>query len=265
LTGQLQKSIVVKIGGSTLGSEDTTLEDIVYLQKQGQPLVIIHGGGKIITEWLGKQGVATSFVRGERVTDEATLKVVTAVLAGLVNKEIVAAINNLGGRAIGISGADGALVRGTVAREELGYVGQIVGVNIDPLRALVNSGYVPVISPLSIYSEKRSDKAPGLLNNNADIVAGEIAFAIGAARLVFLTDVSGIFDEQGKLISALTSEAAQTLIDSGVAKSGMIPKVRACLRAISSNSTCGIIDGRKPHALLRELETGGTGTVIRMK
>ncbi len=265
MAGRLQKSIVVKIGGSTLGSEDTTLQDIVYLQEQGRPLVVIHGGGKTITEWLGKQGVATSFVRGERVTDEPTLKVVTAVLAGLINKDIVAAINNLGGRAVGISGADGALVRGTVARAELGYVGKVVSVNTDLLRALLDSGYVPVISPLSLYSEKRPDKVPGLLNNNADIIAGEIAFAIGAARLIFLTDVSGILDEEGKLIAALTPKAAQTLLDSGVANGGMIPKVRACLRAASSHSTCGIIDGREPHALLREVEAGSTGTVIRAK
>ena len=132
MTSKLDKVIVVKIGGATLGSQDTTIEDVVSLQKQGRSLVIVHGGGKTITEWLDKQDIPSRFVRGERVTDRATLEVVVAVLAGLVNKQIVAAINNRGGQAVGISGVDGALIQAKIKDDELGYVGSVVKVNVEP-------------------------------------------------------------------------------------------------------------------------------------
>jgi acetylglutamate kinase len=257
----MDKVIVVKIGGATLGSHDTTIEDVVKLQQQGKLLVVIHGGGKVITDWLGKRGVSTRFFNGERVTDEATLEVVVAVLVGVVNKEIVADINSLGGMAVGISGVDGALIEGRIKDVELGYVGEVVKVNPAPLKALLKVGYIPVVAPVSLHAG-RSGKAPKVLNINADAVASEIAAAIGADRLIFLTDVAGVCDQSGNLLSHLSSGEAETLIASGVASGGMIPKIRACLRALSGTATACIIDGRQQHALLNEIQSKGGGTTI---
>ena len=259
---KLDKVIVVKIGGATFGSHDTTIEDIVYLQKQGIPLVIVHGGANIVTGWLTKMGISTRFFEGERITDEATLEVVTSVLAGLVNKEIVAAINGSGGQAVGISGADGALIQSKMREKEMGYVGAIVKVNIALLEALLRSGFIPVVAPLSLHSFDKPDNAPLMLNVNGDTVAGEIAAAIGAEKLVFLTDVAGICDQSGKLLSHLSADEAEALMHSGVASGGMIPKIKACLRALSGASTVCIIDGKQPHALLKEIEEGNYGTTI---
>jgi acetylglutamate kinase len=261
----LGKVIVVKIGGATLGSHDTTIEDIVELQRQGKSLVVVHGGGKVITDWLEKRGIPTRFVHGERVTDEATLEVVIAVLAGLVNKEIVAAINSLGGKAVGISGVDGALIQGRIKDKALGYIGTVVKVNPALLEALLQSGYVPVVAPVSLHAAHKPEKAPKVLNINADAVAGEIAVAIDADSLIFLTDVVGICDQSGNLLPRLSPDEAEALIASGVASGGMIPKIKACLRALSGTSTTRIIDGRQPHALLKEIEGHGGGTTIQQK
>ena len=254
----MDKVIVVKLGGATLGSHDTTIEDIVKLQKQGESLVLVHGGGKLITEWLAKQGTSTQFVHGERVTDKATLEVVISVLAGLVNKEIVAAINSLGGQAMGISGVDGALIQGKIRDIKLGYIGTVVKVNITPLTVLLQSGYIPVVAPVSLLALDRREEALPILNINGDIVAGEIAAAIGAERLIFLTDVVGICDRSGRLLPRLSPDEAEALVTSGVASEGMIPKIKACLIALSNTPATRIIDGRQPHALLREIEGGGT-------
>ena len=259
---ELNKVTVIKIGGVALGSNDTTLEDIVHLQQQGKLLVVVHGGGNLITEWRGKHGIDTRFVRGERVTDKATLEVATAVLAGLVNKEIVATINGLGGRAAGISGVDGALIQVRIKDIELGYVGEVVKVDMTLLESLLQAGYVPIIAPVGLHSFDRRDDAPQILNVNGDPVAGEIAAAIGAERLVFLTDVAGIGDQSGKLLPRLSSSEAEALMASGVASGGMIPKIEACLRALATTATTRIIDGREPHALLREIEGKGGGTTI---
>ena len=259
----MDKIIVVKLGGATLGSHDTTIEDLVELQKQGKSLVVVHGGAKVVTEWLSRQGIATRFFQGERITDEATLEMVTAVLGGLVNKEIVAAINSGGGQAVGISGVDGALIQGKIRDQELGYMGTVVKVDVTPLRVLLQSGYIPVVAPISLHSFDKPDKAPQLLNINGDPVAGEIAAAIGAERLIFLTDVVGICDSSGKLLSQLSPGDAEALVASGVASGGMIPKIKASLKALSGGSTAHIIDGRQPHALLGEIEGGGGGTTIR--
>ena len=146
--------IVIKIGGSTLGQHDTTLEDLIELQKRGLPVVVIHGGGKIITDWLAKQGASTRFVQGERVTDKVGLDVVTGVLSGVVNKDLVAALNNLGGRAVGIIGADGALIQGHIKNPDLGYTGIVDKVNTGLLEALLNAGYIPVVSSVSLTPRK---------------------------------------------------------------------------------------------------------------
>ena len=261
----MAKPIVVKIGGSTLGSHDTTIEDIVALQKQGRALVVVHGGGKLITDWLKKQGVASRFVQGERVTDAPTLEVVTSVLAGLVNKDIVSSLNSRGGRAAGISGVDGALIEGRISDREKGYVGAVTRVNTGIVDSLIKAGFVPVIAPIGLNADGRTTDEPATLNFNADTIAGELAAAIGAERLVFLTDVAGILDKSGKLLTRLTSAEAQTLIASGIASGGMIPKVKACLRALDASGTTCIVDGREPHALVRSLAPPITGTTIEAR
>ena len=254
---------VIKIGGSTLGKHDTTIEDIVSLQRQGKSLVIVHGGGKLITEWLGKQGIETSFVRGERVTDRAALEVVISVLAGLVNKEIVAAINGKGGRATGISGIDGGLILSTPKNAELGFVGEVVKIDTALLKVILDPGYVPVIAPIGLDLTGGQDQAPQLLNINADLVAGEIAAAIGSDRLVFLTDVAGVCDEAGNVLDQISPDEAEALIASGVASGGMIPKIRACLKASTSGSATCIVDGQQPHALLQAIVGHSGGTRIQ--
>lgn len=258
---KLGKVIVIKIGGATLGNHDTTIKDIVSLQQQGKSLVIVHGGGKIITDWLEKRGISTRFVNGERVTDEATLEVVVSVLVGLVNKEIVADINSWGGSAVGISGVDGGLIQGRIKDKKLGYIGEVVKVNLAPLETLLKAGYIPVVAPVSLNAGKPA-KAPNVLNINADAVAGEVAAAIGAERLIILTDVVGVCDQSGNLLPRLSSDEAEALLASGVASGGMIPKIKACLRALSGTLVTRIIDGRQPHALLNEIEGKGGGTTI---
>ena len=255
------KVIVVKLGGATLGSHDTSIEDIVELQRQGKSLVVVHGGGKVITEWLERGGTSPRFVHGERVTDEATLEVVISVLAGLVNKEIVASMNSLEGKAVGISGVDGGLIQGRIKDKELGYIGEVMRVNLTPLEALLRSGYIPVIAPVSLNAGKPG-KVPKVLNINADAVAAEIAAAISADRLIILTDVVGVCDQSGNLLPRLSPDEAEALLASGVASGGMIPKIKACLRALSGTSITRIIDGRQPHALLKEIEGHGGGTTI---
>lgn len=259
---KLDKAIVIKLGGAILGSHDTTIEDIVALQQQGRSLVIVHGGGKMITSWLEKRGIKTKFINGERVTDEATLEVVVSVLVGVVNKEIVADINARGGLAIGISGVDGGLIQGRFKNKELGFVGEVAKINPAPLEALLKAGYIPVVAPIAIAD--KVEKAPRVLNINADIVAGEIAVAIGAEKLVFLTDVAGVSDHSGNLLARLSPGEAEALLAAGTASGGMIPKITACLRALSGASTaCIIVDGRQSHALLDDINGKGGGTTIK--
>ena len=253
--------IVAKVGSVALSPEDTSIDDIVTLQKQGRRIIVTHGGGKLVTKWLEKQGVTTRFVRGERVTDQVALEVVIAVLTGLVNKEIVSSIQNRGGWAMGISGIDGGLIQASIKNTELGYVGIVTKVNIAPLELLLEAGYIPVVSPISLHPVPEAREMG--LNINADDVAGEIAAAIGAEKLIFLTDVAGVCDQSGKLLPRLSPDEAEVLVASGVASGGMIPKIRGCLRALTSVSVTSIIDGRQPYALLREVEGGGGGTTIR--
>lgn len=254
--------IVVKIGGSTLGSHDTSLKDLVALQKEGADVVVVHGGGNVISKWMQRQGIPPRFVNGLRVTDAPSLEIVVAVLTGLVNKELVAQLHALGGRAIGISGVDGGLLEANVANSELGYVGEIVRVNSDPLHAILDSGYIPMVAPLAGQCQDGSEHAGGLLNINGDTVAGELAYALGATRLVFLTDVEGIMDASGRVIRRLDRRRARILFQSGIVRDGMIPKLAACLRALERSPVADIIDGRKSGALLECLRGHPTGTTI---
>jgi acetylglutamate kinase len=261
MESKLDKAIVVKLGGATLGSHDTTIEDIVSLQQQGRSVVVVHGGGKLITSWLEKRGIKTSFINGERVTDEQTLEVVVSVLVGVVNKELVADINARGGMAIGISGVDGAFIKGRLKSKELGYVGEVAKIDPAPLETLLGAGYIPVVAPVAIA--EKAEKSPRVLNINADIVAGEIAAAINAEKLVFLTDVAGVSDHSGNLLPELSPGEAEALMAEGTVSGGMIPKVKACLTALSgASSGCVIVDGRQSHALLDDINGQGGGTII---
>jgi acetylglutamate kinase len=253
---------VIKIGGSTLGKRDTTIEDIVALQQMGHSMVVVHGGGNAVTAWLKRQGVETKFVKGERVTDLPTLEVATAVLAGLVNKEIVGAVNCAGGRAVGISGVDGALIEGRMKSEEMGYVGMVEKVNAGLLYALLDARFVPVVSSISLYAVDRPAESAPLININGDPIAGDIAAALLAERLIFLTDVPGISGRDGRVIERLSAAQAESLIENGVISGGMIPKINASLRALNEGVITRIIDGRQPHALLNELEGRDGGTTI---
>lgn len=245
--------LVVKIGGSTLGAHDTTLLDVVALQRRGLRPVVVHGGGATISDWLNALGVPTRFERGLRVTDARTLEVVVAVLAGLVNKQLVAALEAAGGRAAGLSGADGGLFKAWHADESLGFVGEIADVDTRSLLDLLEDGFVPVVAPIGL--EWREESPTGqLLNINADTAAGAVAAALGARWLVFLTDVPGIRGEHGATLPRLTASESEALKDAGVIRGGMIPKVEACLRAAASGCRCLIADGRAEGALVSAIE-----------
>jgi acetylglutamate kinase len=256
------KPIVIKIGGSTLGNHDTTLDDLVSLQKKCLIPVVVHGGGNKITEWLKKMGISTTFVRGMRVTDAATLEVVIATLAGLVNKELVAAILSRGGKAIGLSGIDGGLIQAKVENPELGYVGEVVKVNTEPIKAVLSAGYIPVIAPSGFRVAGGDSDPVKLLNINGDAVASEIAGALKAERLIFLTDVPGVQDSVGRFMPRLAAAEAKEMIASGVISGGMIPKVEACLKALSKVPSTQIIDGRSAGALLSAIKGDAIGTRI---
>jgi acetylglutamate kinase len=254
-----KKIIVVKIGGSTLGNHDTTLEDLVDLQKKGKYLVVVHGGAKVTTEWLARLGIPTSFVNGLRVTDAETLKVVAAALGGLVNKELVVAIQALGGKAVGLSGCDGNLLWASVKSPEMGYVGEIIAVDPTPLKTLLKAGYMPVIAPISFGSVEGRVM---LLNVNGDTAAGEIAAALAAEKLIFLTDVDGIHDDSEQVFHKLNLVEAKHVVASGVASGGMIPKIEASLRALTTTKVARIMDGRTAHALRDDI-TGKARQIIK--
>ena len=249
--------IVVKIGGSTLGNEDTSLEDIAELAHRGFKVVVVHGGGASISEWLGRIGLPARFSRGLRVTDRQTMEVVTMVLAGKVNKELVARLSTLGVRAVGLSGADAAILKGHPLDPELGLVGEVTQVDPEVLRILVSSGYVPVVAPIAVSEDG------DLLNVNADTAAAELAVALKAHKAVFLTDVAGVKGADGTLLPLLTPEEVKVLIDNGVITGGMIPKVEACLRAAEAASSVHIMNAGTLRALSDAVLSGKcSGTTI---
>jgi acetylglutamate kinase len=256
----LSDVLVAKIGGSTLGSHDTTLDDLAELQRRGVPCVVVHGGGAVISDWLKRMGVRTRFERGLRVTDAESLKVVVAVLAGVVNKELVASLASREATAVGLSGADGGILRARIADPALGFVGEITDVDASALRHLLEDGVTPVVAPVALeWSE--AGPTGRLLNTNADTAAGAVAAALGARKLVFLTDVAGV-KADGAVLPALDPARAAELVQSGVIEGGMIPKVEACLTAAAAGSTSLIVDGREEHALLRAVEGRAGGTIV---
>ena len=253
----------MKIGGSTLGSHDTTLLDLVKLQSEGTEVVVVHGGGNIISRWMQRQGIPPQFVGGLRVTDADSLEIVVAVLGGLINKELVSLLEQLGGRCLGLSGIDNCMLTCGIANPELGYVGEIQSVNAAPIRAALDAGYIPMIAPLGVHQFDGSENAGKPLNINGDTVAGELARELQAERLVFLTDVAGVMDGGGRVIPKLDRRRANTLLNSGVAGGGMIPKLQACLRGLEGGAVADIIDGRHPNALLDCLQgRSSSGTTI---
>ena len=254
--------IVVKIGGSTLGSHDTSLKDLVTLQKQGLNVVVIHGGGNVISDWMQRQGIPPRFVNGLRVTDAPSLDIVVAVLTGLINKDLVCLLHQLGGQAIGISGIDGGILEAHIANPELGFVGEITRVNPKPIQIITHSGFIPMIAPLAMHQHDGSPHAGKPLNINGDTVAGEIARAMNAERIIFLTDVAGVMDGNGRVLNNLDQRRANILRQSGVIRGGMIPKLEACLIALENVPQAEIIDGTKPEALLNCVQGNSTGTKI---
>ncbi|AKG53852.1 acetylglutamate kinase [Dehalogenimonas sp. WBC-2] len=255
----MNKTIVIKLGGSVLGSRDTSLEDVARLKLEGWYPVVVHGGGTVVNSWLKRLGIATKIVMGERVTDEDTIDVVAAVLSGLVNKEITALLLGLGVKAVGLSGVDGGLVSGKPRGTDWGYMGDVARVDPTVIKTLMDNDMVPVISPVSLNTDEDLVR---LLNINADPVAGELAAALQAERLVFLTDVAGIRDAAGNHIKSISTIDAEMLVNTGVATGGMIPKIKAARRASAAGTTASIIDGRKPHILYDEITFGGTGTTL---
>ncbi|MDR7921352.1 MULTISPECIES: acetylglutamate kinase [unclassified Thermosynechococcus] len=259
------RTFVVKYGGAAMKEEhlkDSVIRDIVFLSYVGIRPVVVHGGGPEINAWLTKLNIEPQFKNGLRVTDAATMDVVEMVLVGRVNKEIVTLINQAGGKAVGLCGKDGNLIRARAQGEEsIGFVGEVQGVDTRVITALVEKGYIPVISSVA------ADDTGQAYNINADTVAGEIAAALGAEKLILLTDTAGIlrdYRDPSTLIYRLDIAEARQLIKEGVVSGGMIPKVTCCVRSLAQGvKAAHIIDGRVPHALLLEIFTdSGIGSML---
>ena len=254
-----EQTVVIKIGGSTLGHGDTSLTDMVALHSRGTKVVVVHGGGPETSRWLTRLGLESRFVDGLRVTGEEELRVVTAVLTGLVNKQLVAQLLDAGGRAVGLSGVDGGFARAKVTNPSLGRVGEVDRIEPAVVNVLVAAGFIPIISSVC-WGEV--DGRTALLNVNADDVAAEVAIALGASSLIYLTDVPGILDGKGRVMRRVAAEDVETLIEAGTIRGGMIPKARACIRASRTVPRARIIDGTVQHVLLHEDDTEPGGTTI---
>ncbi len=269
------KTFVIKYGGHAMGDAELAhvfARDVVLMKQVGINPVVVHGGGPQIGRMLERLKVETEFVEGLRVTSAETVDVVEMVLSGSINKSIVSAINQAGGTAIGLSGKDGSLIQARKLRRtrrdpesniekilDLGYVGEPVRVNPQVLAALEQSGMIPVIAPIGVGAEGET------YNINADTVAGAVAAAVGAARLLLLTDVVGVLDKQGELIPELSLADVERLQGDGTISGGMIPKLQTCVEAVRGGVDASVIlDGRVPHGLLLEtFTTKGVGTLVR--
>lgn len=254
--------LVVKIGGSALAATDTSLDDIAALHRAGYPVVVVHGGGVLISQWMQRSGTPPRFVRGLRVTDPSTLEVVVAVLGGLVNKRLVASLEARGVQAVGISGADGRLFQARQADPELGLVGEVVAVDPTLVHLSLAQGYVPVIAPFGLAVSEKGETDGTLLNINSDTAAGALTKALHARMLIFLTDVEGVLDGARRLLPRLLPQQARALLEGGVVAGGMIPKVEACLDALATTPITVIADGRRPHALWDIVHGVPLGTLI---
>jgi len=258
------KTLVIKYGGSAMSDSSLRASfavDVVLLKFIGLRPVIVHGGGPQIAETLGRLGVESTFVSGLRVTDDQTMEVVEMVLGGKVNREIVDLVQRGGGRAVGLTGSDGGMIRVTrrlVDDRDLGRVGKVIAVQPAPIRAVADAGFIPVIAPIGVDDD-------GVTHNvNADEAAGAVARALDAEKLILLTDVEGVLDAKGELISRVSEVEARKLIAEGAIGGGMIPKVECCIDALEEGvDTTHIVDGRMLHAVLLEVFTdGGVGTLL---
>ena len=259
------RTVVVKYGGAAMKDstlKSTVMRDIVFLACVGLRPVVVHGGGPEINTWLGKLGIEPQFKNGLRVTDAPTMDVVEMVLVGRVNKEIVSLINTAGGSAVGLCGKDGSLIRARPRGEEgIGFVGEVSHLNPQLVESLIDAGYIPVISSVA------ADEMGQPYNINADTVAGELAAALGAEKLILLTDIPGILkdkDNPATLVPKMDIQTARQLIDDGIVAGGMIPKVQCCVRSLAQGVRAAhILDGRIPHSLLLETFTDeGIGSMI---
>lgn len=258
------KVVVVKYGGNAMVNEtlkEQVMEDIVLLWLIGVKVVLVHGGGPDISEMMQKLGKKAEFVNGHRVTDKETVEIAQMVLAGKINKSLVNFLEMKGGNAMGISGVDGKLLEAKVKDADLGYVGEVTKVNIQPVIDLLEKKYIPVVSTIGCDSEGNT------YNINGDTAAAYIAGALNAKRLIMMTDVAGVLkdkDDVSSLIPCITVSEAKKLFDEGVISGGMIPKVNCCIEAIDHGVKKVIImDGRVPHAILMELLTNeGAGTMV---
>ena len=258
------KIVVVKYGGNAMINEQLkqqVMEDIALLWLIGVKVVLVHGGGPEINDLMKKMGKEAVFVDGLRVTDKETVDIVQMVLAGKVNKSLVTLLQMKGGHAVGLSGMDGGIIEATIKDERLGYVGKITKIRTQPITDLLEKNYIPVISTVA------SDHEGNVYNINGDTAAAYIAGALGAERLLMMTDIAGILrdkDDPGTLIPHLTVSEAKDLYGEGVISGGMIPKVDCCIEAISHGvKTVVIMDGRTPHSILMELLTNeGAGTMV---
>ena len=256
---------VVKYGGNAMVNEhlkEQVMEDIVLLWLIGVKVVLVHGGGPEISDVMNKFGKKPEFVDGLRVTDKETVDIVQMVLAGKVNKSLVTLLQRKGGHAVGLSGIDGGLIEAQVKDERLGYVGKITKIRPQPILALLEKNYIPVVSTVA------SDKQGNVYNINGDTAAAYIAGALGAERMIMMTDIAGILrdkDDPSTLIPEITIEEAGKLYDEGVISGGMIPKVDCCIEALHRGvKNVIIMDGRVPHSILMELLTDeGAGTMVK--
>ena len=250
--------VVVKMGGNAIEqARDSTLLDIVLLRYVGMQPVLVHGGGPEITAMSERLGIKAEFKNGLRITDLQTMEVVKMVLTGKVNPDLVASINRLGGQAVGMSGEDGPSIIAEPLDDDMGYVGRVTQINKEPITALLGRGYIPVIASIGLGYDGHA------YNINADTVAAEVAVALGAAKLILLTDVPGVLGVDGQVVAVLSREDARQRIEAGEVTGGMIPKLEACLRALDGAPLAHIVDGRTEHALLLELFTeSGIGTMV---
>ncbi|MBE6922488.1 MAG: acetylglutamate kinase [Ruminococcaceae bacterium] len=258
------KIVVIKYGGNAMVNpqlKQQVMEDITLLWLIGVKVVLVHGGGPEISQTMAKLGKEAKFVNGLRVTDKETVDIVQMVLAGKINKTLVNLIQMKGGHAMGLSGIDGGIIEATMKDENLGYVGEITKIRTQPIEALLEKNYIPVISTVA------SDRQGNTYNINGDTAAARIAGALRAERLIMMTDIAGILmdkDDPSTLIPHVTVEEARKLYDSGVISGGMIPKVDCCIDAIEHGvDNVVIMDGRIPHSILMELLTDeGAGTMV---
>jgi acetylglutamate kinase len=267
------KTIVIKYGGHAMADEtlkESFALDVILLRSLGINIVVVHGGGPQINETLKRYGIVSEFVRGMRVTDEQTMAVVEMVLTGQVNQEVVGYLNQHGGRAVGLSGKDGNLLLcekmlqeiknddGSVEMVDIGFVGNVIKVNQELIQTLEHGKFLPVIAPVGVGVNGES------YNINADLVAGKVAGALKAEKLMLLTDVSGVKGKDDRLISSISLAEVSGLIDDGTISGGMIPKVECCVDALNDGAKkAHIVDGRVRHAVLLEIFTdGGIGTEI---